>query len=65
MDVRVFDTRGRLVRTLTSRRALTPGIHELRWDGLNEGGTPAATGIYYIRVLAGAEAAVSRAVLLR
>jgi hypothetical protein len=48
----VYDALGRLARRLESG-TLGAGSHLLRWDGMLEGGGPAASGIYWIRVAAG------------
>jgi hypothetical protein len=47
--VRIYDARGRLLRTLFRGRAVA-GEHELSWDGTNDDGSPAASGVYYLRV---------------
>ncbi len=41
----IFDYRGRVVRNLTNR-TLSPGWHQVPWDGLNEYGKSAASGVY-------------------
>ena len=47
--VRVYDVRGRLVRTLLD--AIKPaGVHAARWNGATESGARAATGIYFYRI---------------
>jgi len=48
----VYDAQGRLARRLESGM-LSAGQHLLRWDGTLEGGGQAASGVYYIRVVAG------------
>jgi hypothetical protein len=47
--VRVYDTRGALVRTL-ARQWYPDGMHETRWDGRDEGGASVASGIYFARI---------------
>jgi hypothetical protein len=44
----LYGVDGRLVRTLASG-ALTPGEHDLRWDGRDESGRPAPAGLYLVR----------------
>ncbi len=46
VSLRIFDSRGMLVRTLVNRR-LNAGPHQSSWDGTNEKGQQAASGIYY------------------
>jgi len=47
--VAVHDLRGRLVRTLFAG-ALPAGRHEVRWDGRDERGGWAASGVYLVRL---------------
>ena len=49
VTVRIFDVRGRLVRTVLD--AVKPaGIHAARWNGLTETGARSATGVYFYRI---------------
>ncbi|HYR52774.1 MAG TPA: FlgD immunoglobulin-like domain containing protein [Candidatus Dormibacteraeota bacterium] len=50
---RVFNAQGRMVRILEDA-FLAAGHHILRWDGKVDGGGDAASGVYWIRVAAGA-----------
>lgn len=54
VDVAVYDILGRRVRTLRTG-TLPAGAHRVIWDGRREGGTPAAGGLYFVRVVAGTE----------
>ncbi|MFQ6103313.1 MAG: FlgD immunoglobulin-like domain containing protein [Candidatus Glassbacteria bacterium] len=49
LTLEIFDTRGRLVRTLIDGR-LDPGTHQVTWDGKNESGESAGSGIYIYRL---------------
>lgn len=49
VSIRVFDVRGRLVRTL-QERGLEPGWHDVPFDGRNAQGRLLASGIYTYRV---------------
>ncbi len=60
----IYDAAGRLVRRLAAGE-LSPGRHELRWDGLDDAGRPAASGVYFCRLRAGKETRSIRLVLLR
>lgn len=55
---------GALVRVLADG-ALPAGPHEIRWDGAGPGGTPAAAGVYFLRVEAGPERFVRKLVPVR
>jgi flagellar hook capping protein FlgD len=49
VELRLYDTAGRLVRTLANRE-FTPGEHDVTWDGLDDGGRPAPAGIYFYQM---------------
>jgi hypothetical protein len=51
--LRVFDLRGRLVRTLEDGVARTEGEHAVRWDGRDRFGAPVAAGVYVVELRAG------------
>jgi hypothetical protein len=44
-DIRIFDVRGRLTRTLP----LAAGARSAAWDGRDESGSPVAAGVYLAR----------------
>ncbi|MCF7850313.1 MAG: T9SS type A sorting domain-containing protein [Candidatus Marinimicrobia bacterium] len=48
----VFDVRGRLVKTLIDD-TLSPGDYQIRWDGHTVHGNSVASGLYFVRLLAG------------
>ncbi|MCI0450762.1 MAG: T9SS type A sorting domain-containing protein [Candidatus Latescibacteria bacterium] len=64
VDIRVYNVRGQLVRTLKTTSELNPVI-TLRWDGTYQDGTPAPSGIYFLRVISGEEEGVRKIVMLR
>ncbi len=64
VDLAVYDTAGRLIRTLR-QEAVSAGRHEVVWDGRNEQGQAQATGIYYLRLEAGGFATSRTMLLLR
>ena len=63
VTARVFDARGRLVRTLADG-LLSGGEHLLRWEGDDAAGRTAPAGVYFLRVRAGGEAAARKIVKL-
>jgi hypothetical protein len=65
VGARVFDLAGRSVRTLEAGRLFPAGTHSLSWDGRDEGGAPAAAGVYLVRLGAGSDVQVRRVVRLR
>ena len=46
VTLRIYDGRGRLVRTLVDGH-LAAGRHEELWDGRDDGGRGAASGVYH------------------
>lgn len=62
VEVRVFTVTGRLVRTLAAG-VEDRGRHEIRWDGRDERGSVAASGLYFYQVVF-ENAALSKKMLL-
>ena len=61
----VYDVLGRRVRTLRQDPSAGPGRFRVIWDGADDQGRPAASGVYLLRLTAGPEQASGRVVLLR
>jgi len=55
VSLRIYDERGRLVRTLVDESNLTLGAHHLLWNGRDDGGRTAASGgyLYVLKTEAG------------
>ena len=51
VKLRVFDLRGRAVKTLEDGR-FNPGYYESKWDGCDDTGRPVASGVYVISIQA-------------
>jgi hypothetical protein len=51
VDLRIYDLQGRLVRVLVSNELLKPGKYESEWNGRDERGAKAATGVYLYRMV--------------
>jgi flagellar hook capping protein FlgD len=60
----VFDTRGRLVRTLANGQLLSPGPQAVSWDGKDGEGATLPAGMYLVSVRAGAHLGVRKVALL-
>jgi hypothetical protein len=60
----IHDVAGRRVRSL-ARGTLAAGPHEAVWDGRDESGRPAASGVYFVRLRAAAGELQRRVVLRR
>jgi hypothetical protein len=55
---------GRLVRKLLDEE-MSPGFKEVAWDGRDEGGRQAASGVYFYELRAGKKALTRKMVLLK
>ena len=60
----VYDITGRKVRTLVSG-PMSAGAHSVTWDGRDDAGKPAASGVYISRIAAGERVAAGKMVLLK
>jgi len=63
-DIGLYDLRGRLVRTLLQEE-LPDGAHEVTWDGMNDGGVPTASGVYFARLRHKGASSTATIVLIR
>ena len=64
-SVRIYDVRGRLVRTIVDQGPLHPGEYLHTWDGLDEYGKETAPGVYYVKLQIGERSLTKRVILLR
>jgi PKD repeat protein len=64
VQIRIYSVSGQLVRTLREELA-TPGAYEVRWNGKDDGGRTAPSGIYFVSVKQGTESSQTRVVLER
>ena len=60
----VFDVRGAKVRTI-ARQGMPAGRQSITWDGRDEAGVPAASGVYFVTLRDGVSAARQRVLLVR
>jgi hypothetical protein len=64
-SVKVYDVKGRLVRTILEEETLHPGDYSLGWDGMDEYGTEVSPGVYYCKLQIGEKSLTKRVILLR
>ena len=64
ISLRIYDVAGRLVCTLVdgNRQA---GWHETTWNGFDETGRPAASGVYFCRLVSHDSRRTIKMILLR
>lgn len=60
----IYDVRGSLVATIASGE-LGAGVHVRQWNGVDMKGQPAASGVYFQKVVAGSFVQTSKLVLLK
>ena len=60
----VFDVRGAHVTTLAAG-VFSAGAHRVEWNGVDSGGRPAASGVYYLRLRAGQRTLERKMLLLK
>ncbi|MFB3908776.1 MAG: C25 family cysteine peptidase [Candidatus Eisenbacteria bacterium] len=61
--LRIYDVQGRLVKTLVDG-TLDAGSHEALWNGRNDAGADAGSGVYFCRLQSGGRTAVRKLVRL-
>ena len=64
VNLRVYDVRGRLVRTLI-QGPVPAGVHRARWDGADGRGRTARSGIYFAKLEVGETIRSERILLMR
>ena len=52
MELSVYNMVGQKIRALSSEN-LNSGYHSVIWDGMNDAGTQAATGMYFYTIRTG------------
>jgi hypothetical protein len=63
-QLRIYDVSGRLVAALVED-VLPAGRHVIAWDRRAQSGRPVASGVYYVRLTAGARSQVGKLVVIR
>ena len=64
VSLRIFNLLGQQVRHLL-KEGLSPGYHRIQWDGRDEAGLGAASGVYLVEIRAGDLVRVSKMVLVQ
>ena len=62
--LRIFDSAGRLVRTLVDENRAS-GAHEVVWNGKDGSGRRSATGVYFAKLVQSESSSVQKLVLLK
>jgi hypothetical protein len=64
MRVTIYDARGRHVRTLVDNLE-TAGFRRISWDGTNSSGRPVASGVYFVRLVAGDQSLTRKVLFMK
>jgi hypothetical protein len=65
VSLRVYDATGRMVRELIADRPLEAGFHSVQWNGRDQGGAGASSGIYFYVLETEAERLSGKMTLLK
>lgn len=65
VNLDIFDVAGRRVRSLVSGEVMPAGRRSVLWNGLDDGGRRAATGVYFYRLQAGEFTGTGRMMLVK
>ncbi len=64
VKINILNSRGQLVRSLLNQ-SINPGTYTTQWDGRDNKGNSCSSGIYYIRMSAGGDSFIRKALLIK
>jgi flagellar hook assembly protein FlgD len=64
VNLTIYDVAGRKVRTLVNERQRAD-VYKIVWDGVNDAGVRAASGVYFYKLVAGKFTQTKKMVLLK
>ncbi len=53
ISLKIYNSRGQLVRTLINNQLYPQGTHTIRWDATDDHGNPVASGVYVYKLIFG------------
>jgi hypothetical protein len=65
VKLEIYNTAGRLVKTLVNEKNVAPGEYSVTWDGTGSDGNPVPNGIYFYKCKIGDESSTRKLVLVR
>jgi flagellar hook assembly protein FlgD len=65
VSLRIYNVAGQLVRTLVDGHRNAGQLYEATWNGLNDGGQPVASGVYFYKLVAKGYVQTKKMVLLK
>jgi hypothetical protein len=65
VNIKIFDLRGRLVKTLVDNYRFTEGMHHLSWPGLDGNNKQLSSGTYFVRLMTADKVILKKLLYLR
>ncbi len=65
VTLQIYNVVGQVVRTLIAAESQSVGRYQVRWDGMDDRGTPVSSGIYFYQLSAGKFQDVRKLMLLK
>ena len=65
VTLQIYNVVGQVVRTLMAAEPQSVGRYQVRWDGIDDRGTPVSSGIYFYQISAGKFQDVRKLMLLK
>ena len=65
VTLQIYNVVGQVVRTLIASESQSVGRYQVRWDGMDDRGTPVSSGIYFYQLSAGKFQDVRKLMLLK
>ena len=50
VSLKIYNTLGQLIRTLTDEKLLEAGYYTIEWNGMNTANQPVSSGIYFLQI---------------
>ncbi|MDZ4181258.1 MAG: FlgD immunoglobulin-like domain containing protein [Candidatus Cloacimonadaceae bacterium] len=64
VSFRIYNSRGQIVRSFDLGN-MVPGNHRIEWNGRDDQGNACSTGVYFVRMQAGKDSFVRKAVMIK
>jgi hypothetical protein len=65
VSLRIYNVAGQLVKTLVDGQRIAGQVYEANWNGLNNGGQPVSSGVYFYKLVARSFTQTKKMVLLK
>jgi len=65
VNLEIYNVLGQRVRSLINNKSMEKGYHPILWNGKNDQGSTVASGIYFIRLVAGTQVKMRKAIFTK